>query len=209
MSRPFWKLRGEDLLVGAAGFPHAGWLPEGQVRQRLRDGGGEAPWVTGLGGDPTSEVQLLQAPHRARSGLLWGLAQLLRAQPRNGIVRDTRPRLQRVVTWHRGMWPPMLRPRPQHPDWEAQGEMPLHLPLVLLRQLPGVCACLWCTHMQIRGLYFKANWLLDLLLTPVSCTTSLQTQTHSAYRSITHSDTNLGCNVRSQARVRYNNKNRA
>lgn len=63
MSRPFWKLRGEDVLVGAAGLPHAGRLPEGQVRQRLRDGGGEAPRVSWLGGDPASQVRLLQAPH--------------------------------------------------------------------------------------------------------------------------------------------------
>lgn len=43
VSRPFRKLRGKDVLVGAARLPHAGRLPKGQVRQRLRDGGGEAP----------------------------------------------------------------------------------------------------------------------------------------------------------------------
>lgn len=86
--RPVRELRGEDVLVGAARLPHARRLPEGQVRQRLRDGGGEAPRVTGLGGDSAGQVQLLQAPHRARPGLLRGLAELLRAQHGDRLLWD-------------------------------------------------------------------------------------------------------------------------
>lgn len=62
------------MLVGTARLPLAGRLSEGQVRQRIGDGGGKTPGVPGLGGDTPSQVHLLQAPHRERPGLLRGLA---------------------------------------------------------------------------------------------------------------------------------------
>lgn len=151
MPRAVRQLRGEDVLVVAAWLSSHWRLHEGQVWQRLRDGGGEAQGVPRLGGDPEAQVQLLQTPDGARPGLLRGLAQFLRPQPRDRLLWHPRPHLQPNVPRHRRMRPPLLRQRPQHQDWEEEGEVPLHLPLVLLRQLSGVRSSLRRAHLQISA----------------------------------------------------------
>lgn len=154
MPRALWKLRGQNLLVVSAWLPSYWELHEGQVRQRLGDGGGEAQGVPWMGGDPETQVQLLQAPNRARSGLLRNVAQFLWPQSADGLLRHPRSGLQPDIARHRRLRPPLLRERSQHQDWKAKGEVPLHFPLVLLRQLSGVRAGVWRAHVQIKKTAF-------------------------------------------------------
>ena len=119
--RPVGQLWGQDMLVVPAWLPGDRRLHEGQVWQRLWDGGGKAPGVSRVGGDPEAQVHLLQASHGPGPGLLRELAELLRAQPRDGFLRHEGPRMQPDLPRHRRVRPALLWPRPQHPDREAQG----------------------------------------------------------------------------------------
>lgn len=158
MPRALWKLWGQNLLVVSAWLPSYRKLHEGQVWQRLGDGGGETQGVPWMGGDPETQVQLLQAPNRSRSGLLWNLAQFLWPQSADRLLRHPRSGLQLDFTRHRRLRPPLLRQRSQHQDWKAEGEVPLYFPLVLLRQLSGVRASVRCAHVQIKktGFHFMS-----------------------------------------------------
>ncbi|KAJ1136587.1 hypothetical protein NDU88_003002 [Pleurodeles waltl] len=74
-----------------------------------------------------------------------GWVETLRAR----VIRDQGQDVQRDLAWNRWLRPALLRAGTQHENGEAQREVPLHLPLVLLRQLPGVRAGLRRPYLQV------------------------------------------------------------